>query len=97
MRLKAIAVAAALIQATSQACGADIYTWVDEAGRVYYRRHVPEEYRDKARKLEGEEADCEVLRRKWHESWECFNPYRTRRGVRPEAFQHCTDIVQPEC
>jgi hypothetical protein len=44
-----------------------------------------------------EDMDCAT---RWHiydESVECFRPYRTTRGAtKPEAFDHCNDILSPE-
>ena len=41
-------------------------------------------------------TDCETWRRLYRESIECFDPYRTARGVKPEAFEKCTEIPDPK-
>ena len=40
---------------------------------------------------------CAEEWRKYNESYECFDPYRLKGGgVRPEGFQHCTQLKEPE-
>lgn len=40
---------------------------------------------------------CEEEWRKYRESLDCFGPYRTVfGGIRAEAFEHCTEMKQPE-
>ena len=34
---------------------------------------------------------------RFNRSGACFDPYRTRRGVRGEAFERCTSIPMPTC
>jgi hypothetical protein len=41
--------------------------------------------------------ECEEQMRKYLESQDCFAPYVNANGggIKPEAFQHCTEIKQP--
>jgi len=40
---------------------------------------------------------CAEEWRMYNESYACFNPYRIKGGgVRPEGFQHCTQVKEPE-
>lgn len=41
----------------------------------------------------GEE--CDRLWWAYFNSQECFAPYRTRHGIKAEAFQHCTPVLDP--
>jgi len=43
-----------------------------------------------------ESTDCTTWRRLFHESEECFGPFRTvGGGIKPEAFDHCNEIPSP--
>ncbi len=42
-----------------------------------------------------ESQTCENLWRTYKKSQDCFAPYRTKRGVRPEAFAVCTEVLDP--
>lgn len=44
-----------------------------------------------------ESDSCEAQWQKYAESVACFNPYRTRRGVRAEGYANCTEVAQPYC
>lgn len=47
-------------------------------------------------KAPTEDTDCETWKRLFQESGECFGPYRlVGGGVKKEAFEHCTPVVQP--
>ena len=39
---------------------------------------------------------CPVWWRIFDESTECFGPYRTVRGIKPEAFENCNVVPSPE-
>jgi hypothetical protein len=41
-------------------------------------------------------TDCRVWWRIFDESTECFGPYRTVRGIKPEAFENCNVVSSPE-
>jgi hypothetical protein len=42
-------------------------------------------------------TDCPTWRRLFNESSDCFGPYRTARGgIKPEAFDHCNAVPDPE-
>ena len=45
----------------------------------------------------SQEAEaCRAQLKEYHQSIECFAPYRTAKGgVRPEAYQHCKEVKQP--
>jgi len=47
----------------------------------------------------GAEADrraCEEQKKRFMESQACFQKFRLANGgVRPEAYQHCTEVKQP--
>ncbi|HZT64100.1 MAG TPA: DUF4124 domain-containing protein [Burkholderiales bacterium] len=41
--------------------------------------------------------ECEEQLRKYLESQDCFAPYvNATGGIKPEAFQHCTEVKQPK-
>lgn len=41
-------------------------------------------------------SKCEKEMKKYLESAECFGPYKNATGgVKPEAYQHCTEVAQP--
>ncbi len=42
------------------------------------------------------DTDCATWRRLYDESVECFTRYRTVHGIKPEAFEHCTEIPHPD-
>ncbi len=41
-------------------------------------------------------TDCATWWRLYDESSECFGPYKTLRGIRPEAFDNCNEVASPE-
>ena len=45
--------------------------------------------------LDRETADCDALHREFKQAQECFARYRTRDGVRGQAFQMCRDLPAP--
>lgn len=82
---------------------AELVRWTDEGGRLYYGlvSDVPERY---ANRVESASAplppDTPACERRWHAyaaSAACFNTYRlVGGGLKPEAFQQCTEVPQPE-
>ena len=40
-------------------------------------------------------SDCATLHRIYQQSQECFAPYITSNGIKPEAFAKCTQVVSP--
>ena len=47
-----------------------------------------------ARSGEGR-AQCEAEWKRFTESQDCFAPYRTRYGIKAEAFKYCVEVPQP--
>lgn len=46
----------------------------------------------------ADEERCEQELQRYRESQECFAPYRNANGsIKPEAFEHCEDLPQPQC
>ena len=133
-------IAALLLSAPALA--AEVYRWVDEAGKTHYGDTVPERYKANARPVSGERVTvvpgvsreavakeaakarpaaappapapapavaqakppepsgtpCEQEWRRFSESNECFAPYMlSSGGIRPEAFQKCTEVKAPLC
>ena len=41
------------------------------------------------------DTDCETWQRLYEESIDCFGPYHTVNGIRPEAFDHCNEVLAP--
>ena len=42
-------------------------------------------------------SSCEEAWRRFNASYACFDPYRYGRGlIRPEAYQHCTEVPEPD-
>ncbi len=128
---------------------ADLYRWTDENGKTHYGDSVPEQYKNRARRVQGgsevseqersvaaerlekekaraeaaeaararpaasqppaassstakaapsELLSCEEQLRRFKESADCFAKYSLPMGgVRPEAFDNCTEIKQPNC
>lgn len=43
-----------------------------------------------------EDTECQRMTRLYRESEACFAPYKLwNGGTRPEAFEHCTEVVEP--
>jgi len=67
---------------------------------AFAQNRVPDRERESATKAtSGAEADrraCEEQKKLFMESQACFAKFRLANGaVRPEAFQHCTEVKQP--
>lgn len=45
--------------------------------------------------VDDKKRQCQEEWRKYKASQDCFAPYVTPRGVRGEAYQHCTELRQP--
>ena len=41
-------------------------------------------------------TSCAAWWRIFDESTECFGPFRTVRGIKPEAFENCNEVPSPE-
>ena len=82
----------------------ELYRWTDDGGRVYYgvMADVPQRYASSAvpanTPLPPGTTACEA---RWHlyaASAACFGQYRlVGGGLKPEAFQRCTEVPQPDC
>lgn len=44
---------------------------------------------------ESLDTDCDHLWRAYFASQGCFAPFRTRHGIKAEAFQHCKEVANP--
>lgn len=42
-----------------------------------------------------DQTDCDTWQRLYEESMECFGPYRTVNGIKPEAFEACNVVAEP--
>ncbi len=56
LALAAAAAAGILALACGPAVAADVYRWVDEAGKVHYGDKVPDRYQSKSRKMDSTET-----------------------------------------
>jgi hypothetical protein len=100
MNIRSLALAMVLAAPCATMAG-DVFRWVDESGRVVYGTEVPERHRGRAEPasapLPAGTSACEA---KWHRylaSAACFDQYRVvGGGLKPEAFQRCTEVPQPE-
>lgn len=80
---------------------AELYRWVDAQGQLVYATEVPEAYRPVAvlasTPLPPGTSACEALWHRYLASAACFDQYRVvGGGLKPEAFQRCTEVPQPE-
>lgn len=92
------------LAASCVAWSAGLYRWTDDGGRVYYGAlvDVPQRYAHRAvpasTPLPPGTTACEA---RWHAfaaSAACFDQYRlVGGGLKPEAFQRCTEVPQPDC
>lgn len=47
---------------------------------------------------DDKDTSCEAQKSRYEQSMRCFAPYMTATGgIKAEAFQHCTEVKQPEC
>jgi Domain of unknown function (DUF4124) len=102
MKLRSFALAWA-VAVPCAAMSADVVRWTDDGGRVHYGVlfDVPQRYLNRV-----EPADAPLppgttaCQARWHRyaaSAACFDQYRVvRGGLKPEAFQRCTEVPQPE-
>ncbi len=42
-----------------------------------------------------DQTDCDTWQRLYEDSMECFGPYRTVNGIKPEAFEACNVVAEP--
>ncbi len=92
---------ACLLALPCLAHSAEVYRWVDDFGRWVYGTEVPERHRHRAEPASaplprGTNA-CEARWHRYLASAACFDQYRVvRGGLKPEAYQRCTEVPQPE-
>jgi len=82
---------------------AELVRWTDDGGRVYYgvATDVPERFADRVESATAPlPADTPACERQWHAyaaSAACFDTFRlVGGGLKPEAFQQCTEVPQPD-
>lgn len=80
---------------------AEVFRWVDRYGQLFYGTEVPEQYRARAvpasAPLPPGTSACEARWHRYMTSAACFDQYRVvGGGLKPEAFQRCTEVPQPE-
>ncbi len=80
----------AICMFSAVACAGDMYRPADNSSASSTAELDATEISDK-------KNVCKEKWRKYRESQACFAQYRTAKGgVRPEAFKHCNQVVQPE-
>jgi hypothetical protein len=67
---------------------------------AFAQNRVPDRAPESATKstggAEGDRRACEEQKKRFMESQACFAKFRLANGgLRPEAFQHCTEVKQP--
>ncbi|MDP2015446.1 hypothetical protein [Hydrogenophaga sp.] len=84
--------------------GAELVRWTDDGGRVTYGviTDVPQRYASRAvpanAPLPPGTTACEARWHRYAASAACFDQYRVvGGGLKPEAFQRCTEMPQPDC
>jgi hypothetical protein len=83
------------------ASAAEMYRWVDDFGQLVYGTEVPPHLRSRAvpasAPLPPGTTACQARWHRYLASAACFDQYRVvRGGLKPEAFQRCTEVPQPE-
>lgn len=103
MKLKTLAFALA-VAVPCAAMSAELYRWTDDGGRVSYGviTDVPQRYASRAvpanAPLPPGTTACEARWHRYAASAACFDQYRVvGGGLKPEAFQRCTEVPQPDC
>ncbi|PZO20086.1 MAG: hypothetical protein DCF26_03920 [Burkholderiales bacterium] len=86
------------------AMSAEMVRWTDDGGRVHYGliADVPQRY---VHRVESASAAlppgttaCEASWHRYAASAACFDQYRVvGGGLKPEAFERCTEVPQPDC
>lgn len=100
MKLHTLALALAL-SVPGALLAADVYRWVDERGQWVYGTHVPPQHRARAvpadAPLPPGTSACEARWHRYMASAACFDQYRVvGGGLKPEAYQRCTEVRQPD-
>lgn len=100
MKLPAFALALTLVLPCA-ALSAEVFRWVDQYGQVVYGTEVPEQYRARAvpanAPLPPGTSACEARWHRYLASAACFDQYRVvGGGLKPEAYQRCTEVPQPD-
>lgn len=100
MKLPVLAFALALA-VPGAALSAEVFRWVDRHGQVVYGTQVPERYRHSAEPanapLPRGTSACEARWHRYLASAACFDQYRVvGGGLKPEAYQRCTEVPQPD-
>ena len=99
---KAVFSLACVLSLPLEAQAVELVRWTDDSGRVFYG--VPEDVPSRfARRVEPASAPLPAgttaCERRWHAyaaSVACFNTFRVvGGGLKPEAFQQCTEVAQP--
>lgn len=103
MKFKALLVVLSLT-ASGVALSTELYRWTDDGGRVYYgaQADVPQRYASRAvpasTPLPPGTTACEARWHRYAASAACFDQYRVvGGGLKPEAFERCTEVPQPDC
>jgi len=92
------------LAASGAALSTELYRWTDDGGRVYYGvlTDVPQRYARRAvpasTPLPPGTTACEARWHRFAASAACFDQYRmVGGGLKPEAFERCTEVPQPDC
>ena len=103
MMLKTLVCALAVALPCAVMAG-ELVRWTDDAGRVFYGAlsDVPQRYANRAvpadAPLPPGTTACEARWHRYAASAACFDQYRlVGGGLKPEAFQRCTEVPQPDC
>ncbi|MBT9463356.1 hypothetical protein [Hydrogenophaga sp.] len=85
------------------ALSTELVRWTDDGGRVHYGAitDVPQRYADRVvpatAPLPPGTTACEARWHRYAASAACFDQYRVvGGGLKPEAFQRCTEVPQPD-
>ena len=103
MKLKTLVMALA-VALPCAAMSAELVRWTDDSGRVSYgvlsdvsQRYLHRVVPADAPLPPGTTA-CEARWHRYAASAACFDQYRlVGGGLKPEAFQRCTEVPQPDC
>ncbi len=92
------------LAASGAALSTELYRWTDDGGRVHYGvlTDVPQRYARRAvpasTPLPPGTTACEARWHRFAASAACFDQYRlVGGGLKPEAFERCTEVPQPDC
>jgi hypothetical protein len=103
--MKFRSVALVLVMTVSfAAVGAELVRWTDDGGRVHYGliSDVPQRYANRvvpaSAPLPPGTTACEASWHRYAASAACFDQYRVvGGGLKPEAFERCTEVPRPDC